>query len=173
MANAPLPHLRPRAGRARRTSGLVAAMAIAAVALAACGSSGSASGPTKVAPTATVDKPTTAPTSASTLTTQPATTAPATTGGATPSETAQRLYDAWKANDKAAAATVATPEAIAGMWQTAPGDYGQYSGCDTGEFSTSGCLYRGNPGTIQIDMERKGDLWVVVDAYYSDPSSGG
>ena len=152
---------------------LAAAAAIAgALALAGCGSSGSAGGPAKVAPPATVDKATTT-TTAPTTTGAPTTTPAATTGGATPSETAQHLYDAWKANDKAAAATVATPEAIAGMWQAVPGDYGQYSGCDTGEFSTSGCLYRGGPGTIQIDMERKGDLWVVVDAYYSDPSSGG
>lgn len=169
MAHAPVLHRAHRSGRRLRASAL-AAVAAAAV-LAGCGSSGSASGPTKVAPTATVDKATT--TTAATTTAPSTTAAPATTGGTTPSETAQRLYDAWKANDKAAAATVATPEAIAGMWKSAPGDYGQYSGCDTGEFSTSGCLYRGNPGTIQIDMERKGDLWVVVDAYYSDPSSGG
>ena len=171
MANAPGPSPVPRARRALRRGGLAAVALGAAAALAACGSSGSASGPTKVAPTATVDKTTT--TMADTTSAPSTTAAPATTGAATPSETAQRLYDAWKANDKAAAATVATPEAVAGMWQAAPGDYGQYSGCDTGEFSTSGCLYRGNPGTIQIDMERKGDLWVVVDAYYSDPSSGG
>jgi hypothetical protein len=56
------------------------------------------------------------------------------------------------------------------MWATAPGDYTLYTTCDSGEFGTSTCLYRGNPrslGTIDFNMEKRGALWVVIDARYT------
>ena len=37
-----------------------------------------------------------------------------------------------------------TRPAIDAMWQTARGDYSLYNQCSTGEFDTSGCLFRGN-----------------------------
>ena len=82
-------------------------------------------------------------------------------------ETAKRLYDAWFANDKVTAASVADPAAIEAMWQTARGDYSLYNKCSTGEFDTSGCLYRGNLGTIQFDLEKRGANWVVAGAFFS------
>lgn len=86
---------------------------------------------------------------------------------------AVKLYDAWFADDRVTAATVADPAAVDAMWQTARGDYSLYNQCSTGEFDTSGCLFRGANGTIQIDLEKRGDNWVVAGAFYSDPSSGG
>ena len=62
---------------------------------------------------------------------------PATTGLGAPIDSAQRLYDAWKADDRFTAGTVAEANAVEGMWATAPGDYAQYSGCDSAEFDTS------------------------------------
>lgn len=107
-------------------------------------------------------------------TTAPTTTAPVsttaaivTTGLPDQEAVAKRLYDAWFANDKATAATVADQAAIDAMWKTAKGDYSLYNHCSTGEFDTSGCLFRGNNGTIQIDLEKRGDLWVVSGAFYS------
>jgi len=82
---------------------------------------------------------------------------------------AQKLYDAWKANDKATAATVADPSAIDNIWRAAPGDYALYNSCSTGEFDTSGCLFRGNAGTIQIDLEKRGTNWVVSGSFWSEP----
>ncbi|MCB1031203.1 MAG: hypothetical protein KDA95_07680 [Acidimicrobiales bacterium] len=84
-----------------------------------------------------------------------------------------KFYDAWFADDRVTAATVADQMAIDNMWKTPRGDYHAYNKCSTGEFDTSGCLYRGNLGTIQFDLEKRGDNWVVAGAMFSDPSSGG
>jgi hypothetical protein len=111
---------------------------------------------------------TTASTAPATTTTAPI----ATTGSDTPEHAAQALYDAWKAGDKAGAGAVATQEAVDGIWKTAPGDYSLYNKCDTAEFggsSTSGCLFRGMSGTIQFSMQRQGDFWVVVQAFFAEP----
>ena len=138
----------------------------------ACSSSSGGSGPAKVSDdAATVDKPTT--TVAPTTTAAPSTTLPVPTGLPDQEAAAKKLYDAWFANDKVTAATVADLIAIDAMWKTAKGDYSLYNHCSTGEFDTSGCLFRGNNGTIQIDLEKRGDNWVVAGAFYSDPSSGG
>ncbi|WP_426572370.1 hypothetical protein [Aquihabitans sp. McL0605] len=116
---------------------------------------------------AEVDKSTT--TSAAPTTTV----APVPTGLPDQEAAAKKLYDAWFANDKVTAATVADPMAVDAMWKTAKGDYSLYNHCSTGEFDTSGCLFRGNNGTIQIDLEKRNGNWVVAGAFYSDPSSGG
>ena len=153
---------------ARRSSALVVALAIGALALAGCSGSsdGASGGGTKVGDAATLQSTTTA--------TAPSTTAGPTTTAApiglfSPEETVRKLYDAWKADDKATAATLAEPDAVAMMWQTAPGDYSLYNHCDSGEFGDSGCLFRGNNGTIQFTAERRGDRWVIIQAFYSAP----
>jgi hypothetical protein len=116
---------------------------------------------------ATLDKTTT---TEATTTTTVATTVPAAPVGLPDQEAvATKLYDAWIADDKVTAATIADPAAIDGMWQAAKGDYSLYNSCSTGEFDTSGCLFRGAPGTIQIDLEKRGDNWVVAGAFYSEP----
>lgn len=97
------------------------------------------------------------------------TTAPAEPVGLPEQEAAAtRLYDAWVADDKVTAATVADPAAVENMWQAARGSYSLYNKCASGEFDTSGCLFRGNLGTIQIDLEKRGDNWVVAGAFYSE-----
>jgi hypothetical protein len=116
---------------------------------------------------ATLDKTTT---TEATTTTAATTTVPAGPVGLPDQEAvATKLYDAWVADDKVTAATVADPAAIDAMWQAARGDYSLYNSCSTGEFDTSGCLFRGAPGTIQIDLEKRGDNWVVAGAFYSEP----
>lgn len=166
-----------RARRARRPAALVVAGGLAlALALPACGSSsdGAASSEVELSDeAASTDVSTTeAPDDTKvTVTSEPTdTTAPiATTGMASPEEAATRLYDAWYADDRATAATIAEPDAVAAMWETARGDYSIYSGCDSAEFEVSGCLFRGANGTIQMTMERQGDLWIVTGAFYSEP----
>lgn len=64
---------------------------------------------------------------------------------------------------------MAEPDAVEAMWLTARGDYAVYNQCDSGEFGTSGCLFRGANGTIQFTMERRDDTWVVSTAFYSEP----
>ena len=119
---------------------------------------------TKIGPSVTVVRTTAVPTTAI-----PKTTSPPPVGMPTAEAATRKLYDAWKANDLVGAATVATPTAIAGIWASAPADYYEYSTCDTGEFSTGGCLYRGNPGTIQFDLTKQGTTWVVTNAVFSGP----
>ena len=151
----------------RAASRLLVVAALVTV-LAACSQSSNSGGQTKLGSPATVTTPASSATTSSTSTVAPATTAPKLVGQPTPDAAAQRLYDAWKANDKTTAATVATPDALAGMWATAPGDYALYNHCDSGEFGTSGCLFRAPAtyATIQFNMERRGATWVVLDAVY-------
>ena len=147
------------------TKPLLAVLAIVTALAAGC-SGGSDSGPAEVGEPATV---TASSTSTTTTTTAPPTTSVAApTGAATPADAAQGLYDAWKANDRAAAATLATPEAVAGVFAAEPGDYALYNRCDTGEFGTSGCLFRSPAtyATIQFNMESRDGRWVVIDAVY-------
>ncbi len=152
---------------ARPSTRAVAATLIAAaigLLAPACSSGGSDAGKD----TTTTAAPTT--TEAPTTTAVPTSAAPAAPVGLPDQEdVAQKLYDAWKADDKVTAATVADPAAIDNIWQAAPGDYSLYNACSTGEFDTSGCLFRGGPGTIQIDLEKRGDNWVVAGAFWSAP----
>lgn len=156
-----------------RRPALLLAAALCLVPLAACGDDGGGSGgkgdgaqkPTvDVGATATV----TVATTPTTTPTTPTTTAPAApVGRPDPHEAAKVLYDAWKASDRVTAATVADSTAVDSMWQTAPGDYKLYNKCNTGEFGSSACLYRGAPGTIQFAMEQRDTAWVVVEAVFS------
>jgi hypothetical protein len=138
----------------------------AALVLAGCGSDDDGGGTAKSQTSASVGDAVTVTASSTTAPTT-ATTVAGPVGTPEPHAAAQTLYDAWKAGDKARAATVAVPEAVAGVWAAAPGDYALYNECNTGEFGSSACLYRGDPGTIQFAMEQQGSAWVVVEAVFS------
>jgi hypothetical protein len=144
---------------------IAAAIGILAPACSSGGSDTAKDATTTAAPT-TTEAPTT--------TAVPTTAAPAAPVGLPgQEEVAQKLYDAWIADDRATAATVADQAAIDNLWPAPKGDYSLYNKCSSGEFDTSGCLFRGANGTIQIDLEKRGDNWVVAGTFYSDPSSGG
>ena len=157
------------APRTRRfaTLALVVASAASAIITGACTKSDPESkGPTKLGPAVTVTSTSTTAVPASTTTT-PAAKAPV---GMPDGETAaRRLYDAWVANDRAAAATIADPAAIDAVFAAPKGTYELYRGCDTGEFGTGGCLFRNraNNNTIQIDLEKRATGWVVSGAFFS------
>lgn len=142
---------------------LSAVLGVATIACSSDSSDGGASQEVEVGDGASVDATTTAAPAETTTTVPPA------VGRPVPAEAVQVLYDAWHADDKVTAATVADPDAVEAMWQTVRGDYALYNQCDSGEFGTSGCLYRGANGTIQFTSERRGDAWVVVQAFYSAP----
>ena len=150
---------------------VAAALGILAPACSSGSSDATTDTKVSIADDASVDQTTTStvPTETTVATTVPA----APTGLPEQEAAAVKLYDAWYADDRVTAATVADPAAVEAMWQTARGDYSLYNQCSTGEFDTSGCLFRGANGTIQIDLEKRGDNWVVAGAFYSDPSSGG
>jgi hypothetical protein len=159
--------------RAARPARLFAAFTMAVVLVAAAGCSSSSSGSatkgttkTEIGDAASVSS-TTAPTTTTTAPTT-TTTIPAPVGLDTPKAAAERLYSAWKAGDRNGALTVAEPAAVDGIFAAAPGNYSLYSGCDTAEFSDSGCLYRGDAGTIQVTMAKRGTLWVVITAFYAE-----
>lgn len=146
-------------------AGIAVVVALGLGGSSGCSDESGGSGATKLGSAETVTSTTTSTTSTPTTTTE----APATpAGAAAPADAAQGLYDAWKANDRAKAATLATPGAVAGMFATVPGDYVLYNRCDTGEFGTSGCLFRSaaSYATIQFNMEQREDAWVVIDAVY-------
>jgi hypothetical protein len=149
------------------TRALAATLAAAAIGILApaCSSGGSEAAKTT---TPAVEKTTT--TAAASTTAAPTTAAPAAPVGLPDQEAvAQRLYDAWVADDRVTAATVADQAAIDNIWPAAKGDYSLYNSCSTGEFDTSGCLFRGANGTIQVDLEKRGDNWVVAGAFWSEP----
>jgi hypothetical protein len=173
MVHATPSHRSPLARRAPRLGHTAASLAAATVLLivaAGCSSDDGEASEVRTGDAATLEatSPTPATTEAS-PTEATTTTMAATTGMASQEETVRRLYDAWYADDRATAATVAEPTAVEGMWRTARGDYSLYNQCSTGEFDTSGCLYRGANGTIQFTLEKRGDLWVVIEAFYAEP----
>lgn len=88
-------------------------------------------------------------------------------GSETPQGAMEQLYGAWRSGDRDNALVVAETPAVDGIWQAPEGDYALYRGCDTGEFDTTGCLYRGDPGTIQFEMENRDGRWIVVMATFS------
>lgn len=176
---APAPVPSAPMGADLRTTSRLAVMTIVGLGLAVSApgcsskSDGGSSAPrtkTSLAPPATLDATSTTDASGATSTTAAPTTAspPPPAGAATPELAAQRLYDTWKAGDRDGASGVAEPTAVDGIWSAAPGDYRIYSGCDTGEFNDSGCLFRGDAGTIQVTMERRGDAWVVIEAFFAE-----
>lgn len=155
---------------ARRSLAVGAFAALSVVLVAGCSGSSDDRGSTgsDIAEPATLQatsSSTAVPTSAAPATTAP----PAPVGAATPADASAALYAAFVAGDRAAAARVAEPVAIDAVFAAAPGPYQPYRGCDTGEFGTSGCLYRDRSTnhTIQFDLERRGTAWVVTSGFYS------
>ncbi|MGI8755404.1 MAG: hypothetical protein ACR2MB_05995 [Acidimicrobiales bacterium] len=175
MSIAPPPRLGGPFGRRAAGFALLAALVVAGCTKSdGGGSSKPHRTKVRIGDAATVDRPTSttvaAPTTAATAATSTGPTAPpAPEGLESPKAAAQRLYDTWKAGDRPSALVVATPEAVDGIWATAPGDYSLYNDCDSAEFDTSGCLFRGNSGTIQFTMERHGAAWVVIEALFAEP----
>lgn len=129
----------------------------------ACGSDDGPSATATTTSAATVSESTT--TEAPTTTTEPRP-----DGAATPADAAHALYQAWVDDDREAAARVALPEAIDSMWTAVHGPYELYRHCDDGEFDTSGCLFRDRSTnhTIQISLERRDGVWVIVGTFYSE-----
>lgn len=149
---------------------LVATLAFGGV---ACGSDDDPSGSgtdSTVTETAGSDDTTAAPESTVTEAETTTTTLPEPTGAPTPADAALALYGAWEADDRTAAADVAEPDAIDAFWTAIPGPYELYRHCDDGDFDTSGCLFRDRSTnhTIQVSLERRGEAWVVVGAFFSE-----
>ena len=124
---------------------------------------------TKIGPAAEVTRTSTTTTPRSTTAVPTTTALPKPVGAPTAEDASAHLYQAWKTGNRADAATVASAEAIDGIWATPPGDFYLYNHCDAGDFTTGGCLYRGNSGTIQFDLTKVGTNWVVTGALFSPP----
>lgn len=141
----------------------LALLTLALVGGSACGDDG-ADEPARIGEPVT----TVATSSTSTTAAAPATTVPP-VGADTPDSAAATLYQAFTTGDRAMAAAVAEPAAVEAVFAATPGPYQPYRGCDTGEFDTSGCLYRDRStnNTIQFDMTRRGAKWVVTGAFFS------
>ena len=155
----------------RRALASAAVSTVFLVALAGCSDSDSSGAPdpgADIGDAATVVSTTEGP--ATTAAPATTTTLPAPTGAETEADAARTLYDAWNDDDRATAATVAEPEAIDVMWTATPGPYELYRNCDDGEFDTGGCLFRDRStnNTIQINLEKRNDRWVVVTTFFSE-----
>jgi hypothetical protein len=153
----------------------VATLAVTLLAVASLAACGSDDGDAATDPTVTAEIGDAATVTSSTAAAPepepsepPATEPAAPVGAADPGEAAATLYAAWKAGDRTVAATVADPVAVDGVFAAAPGDYALYNRCDTGEFGSSSCLYRGDPGTIQFAMTERDGTWVVTNAIFSE-----
>lgn len=93
------------------------------------------------------------------------TTVLATAGEASSDQAAAILVDAWRNDDRVRAAQVADSAAVEGMFAT-PDPEAWLRGCnlDSEEFGEGRCIYRTETGALTLDTERRGDVWVVVNA---------
>ena len=161
-------------GRVRRPAvATFVILAAAALVLGGCSSDKKSSGPTTTAKVE-IGQAATVTSGAKTSKTTTSTATTATTAVAGPTGTpgadqaAAALYAAWKGGDRTAAGTVADPVAVEGIFAATPGDYALYNKCNTGEFGSAECLYRGSGGTIQFRMTQRGPNWVVASAFFSN-----
>ncbi|HEX2576216.1 MAG TPA: hypothetical protein VHK88_07685 [Aquihabitans sp.] len=159
----------PSPSRALRRAAPIAVAAALCLAPLGCSDDGDAEDAQVGSGATAVPSSTTAPTTATTAPPTTPTTLAGPTGVPTGEEAARKLYDAFAAGDRAAAATIAEPAAIEAVFAAVPGPYELYRGCDTGEFDTGGCLFRDRStnNTIQIDLERRDTGWVVTGAFFS------
>ncbi len=164
----PTAHAADRAApslRATRRVALALATTSAALGLlAGCASSSAKPAPTTTAPVTTV-VPTTIATTTTTVPPQ------ATVGFSSSYDAVVHLLDAWKANDKVAAAQGADAQAVEGMWATPPGELDQRGCAQTyaPELTEGGCILRraDQTGALQVNTERRAIGWVVSSAMYS------
>ena len=164
--NTPVPVL-------RRVALAALAVGLSVGALGACsdddgdGDAGSADGTAEVGGATSITSAPEGDGSSTTDATSTTTDEPYLIGSEEPATAAGQIYGAWKSDDKDNAKVVAEPAAIDALWAVPAGDYTPYRGCDTGEFDTSGCLFRGDPGTIQFELEQRNDRWIVTSVVFS------
>lgn len=132
------------------------------------GCSGASSTPAASTETAPPTSTTTTTTVAPTTTTPPG----PTQGAATSDDAAGRLVAAWNAHDRTAAAKIATPLAVKGIFAT-PDPAMWMRGCTTDpSLPQGGCVYRTRSGLVQINTEHRKIGWVVTSASFDAFADG-
>jgi len=102
--------------------------------------------------------------------TEPPPTTPPTTrftiGFSTPRAAANHLLGAWRAGNRDDASHGTDPAALDAMFAVPVGPVVE-RGCDTGEFTTSGCQYKAAGGGLQLNMDKGPAGWVVHEALFT------
>lgn len=105
-----------------------------------------------------VDPGTTPPSAEASPAPPPVTTEPA----ATPETAASSLLSAWRAGDRAAAAKVASPQAVDFIFGLEPGST-QSRGCDQVQ-ALRDCAFRYGDSLLRLKIGQSGDGWIVQQA---------
>ncbi len=150
----------------RRVSAVLCALVFAG-GIAACSSSDSTAGSdTTTAETTVAPAPTAAPT------TEAPEPVEATEGAPSSAEAASLLVDAWNEGNREAAARIADPWGVDGIFET-PDPEMWLRGCTVDDaLPEGGCIYRTASGLVQINTEQRDIGWVVSSAVY-DPLADG
>ena len=139
------------------------AVAVTALLLIGCGSDRAA--PPTVASSAHAT--TVVTTSTTTTTTAPTTSTLPRTPAPSPSEAATTFVNAWRNGDRPAAAAVALPAAVDAVFAAGEPGSVQNRGCNQPPQPPVLCVYKTDPGELQLRIRPEGDGWIVDQARVS------
>lgn len=146
--------------------GIIAALVFTG-AFTACSSSDSSSEDT--VPDTAVAQTTAPETTEAPTTTEPS---EASEGAPSSAEAASLLVDAWNEGDRDAAARIADPAGVEGIFET-PDEEMWLRSCTTDDgLPEGGCIYQTATGLVQINTEDRSQGWVVSSAVYDAHEDG-
>lgn len=96
----------------------------------------------------------------------------ATEGAPSSAEAASLLVDAWNEKNREAAARIADPAGVDGIFETPDPDMWLRSCTTDDSLPEGGCIYRTATGLVQINTEKREHGWVVSSAVF-DPADNG
>jgi len=134
--------------------------------LAAC-SSGSGPSPTAASQSSAAASTTsTTASTATTTTTAPPATVPR-SPAASPEEAASAFMSAWRQGNALLAATIAVQPAVDAVFGAGEPGSVQARGCNSPPQPPVLCVYRTDPGEVQLRIRPEGDGWIVDQARVS------
>lgn len=143
----------------------VAVGACAFVLLAGCSSDNKPS-PTVQSGSSTAASTTSTTTATTTTTTAPPATVPL-SPAASPEEAASQFMSAWRQGNALLAATIAAQPAVDAVFGAGEPGSIQNRGCNEPPQPPVLCVYRTDPGEVQLRVRPEGDGWIVEQARVS------
>ena len=146
-----------------------AAVASALLLLVSCSSDNTPPSATASSSHSAATTSTTATTTATTPTTAATTTAATVpfSPAASPSEAASTFMSAWREGNQLLAMTIAVPAAVDAVFSAGEPGSIQNRGCNEPPQPPVLCVYRTDPGEVQLRIRPEGDGWIIDQARVS------